>query len=230
MNGFHPALLTDPSHRFDPSTLIRLMNGKPVDGATLRSRAQVLACGNQLPTSNALYGFESDEDFQAWCEGQPIADGVHRAYRGIRRVQEMADADMARMETSIREAVESKDLEMQRLAQREKAAENSREAFLAAAGHPSGPPTPRILGIATLYEDPGFFGKVRTTPVSIPNLSWIGMNDKVSAVRILGAGFLAEKTLFRGKKFFMFGIPSFELDDLRLVDFDNIASSVSLFA
>ena len=67
---------------------------------------------------------------------------------------------------------------------------------------------------------------MRPTPISVPKLSWIGINDQVSSARIFGRCFLAEDTFFRGKKGFLLGFPYFELDDLALIDFNNLASSI----
>jgi len=229
MSSLHPALLADPGLRPDPSKMIRLMNGKKVDSTIVRETAAVIACGSGLPTSNAIYGFKSDEEFQSWCEGQPIADSVYRAYRSVRELQDLEKGDLSRMETACREASDAKAAELQRLAKREGLKEDSRELFHLASGASGSAPTPSVLGFTILYENVGFGGKVRPTPLTIPNLNWIGIDNQVSSMRGFGAGFLADKTFFRGKKFFYFGIPSIEFDDLRLFDYDNLASSFYLF-
>jgi len=226
MTSLHPALLSDPGLRPDLSKMIRLLNGKEVDSKTLREKATVLACGNELPSANAIYGFASDEEFQDWCEGLPIAGPVQRAYRQAQQIQKL-EKDSAKLEAAVRESAEAAAAGLKATAQRLGLPENSREAFLAQAGL-SDSPTPRaaLAQLAILYDGAGFNGKVRPTPISIPKLSWIGIDNQVSAAKVFGRCFLAEDTFFRGKKGFLLGFPYFELDDLSLIDFNNLASSL----
>jgi hypothetical protein len=229
MTPIHPALLTDPALHPDPAKLIRLLNGKVVDSKTIRDTATVLACGTQLPSSNAIYGFKTDADFQAFCDRLPIGDSVHRAYRDVSHLQSLEKGDLSKMETSTRAAVDAQAAELKRLAQQEGVAENSRELFHLVTGASPSNPTPRLLGFTVLYENVGFGGKLRPTPLTIPKLKWIGLDNQVSSIRGFGAGFLAADTFFRGKKFFYFGIPEIEFEDLRLFDYDNVASSLYIF-
>ncbi len=227
MSNLHPALLNDPSLRPDPAKMIRLLDGKPSDSKTVREKAAVVACGNQLPSSNAVYGFTSDAEFLDWCEGLPVGTAIHRAYREAERLQKLEREGAAQLEAAVREAGDEALAAHQRIAKRLGQPEGSREAFLAQAGL-SDAPTPRLFPtqLAILHDGFGFTGKVRPTPISVPKLSWIGIDNQVSAAKVFGRCFLAEDTLFRGKKGFLLGFPYFELDDLRLIDFDNLASSL----
>lgn len=223
MASVQSTLLADPALRPDPSRMIRLMNGRQVDSKTVRENAAVVACGSQLPSSNAIYGFRSDEEFQEWCEGLPIADSVHRAYRMARRIQDLEKTNLTQMEAAWRETCEAKAAELQRLALREDVADGSREQFDLATG---GGATPRVIGLTILYSGVGFSGKVRPIPIAIPRLKTLGIDDQVSSMRAFGAGFLAADTFFRGKKFFYFGIPGIDFADLRDFDYDDKASSI----
>jgi hypothetical protein len=218
--------LNDPGLRPDPTKMIRLLDGKPSDSRTVREKAAVIACGNQLPSSNAVYGFTSDQELLDWCDGLPVGAAIHRAYREAERLQRLEKEGEAALEAAVREAAEAAAADLQRIAKRLGKPEASREAFLAQAGLGDAPPRAALAQLAILYDGVGFTGKVRPTPISVPKLSWIGIDNQVSAAKVFGRCFLAEDTFFRGKKGFLLGFPYFELDDLALIDFDNRASSL----
>ena len=88
--------------------MVRIINGKQVESKMLRENATVIACGNMLPTSNGIYGFKSDDEFQEWCDGLPVADVIYRAYRFIQQAQKYMDDDLASVKSTWMDFVENK--------------------------------------------------------------------------------------------------------------------------
>lgn len=83
------------------------------------------------------------------------------------------------------------------------------------------------LGSALLYRDRGFTGGSKFFTVTWPNFKWspYRFNDRASSGKAWGGNILFEHTWYRGRRFFMIGLPYFELDDFNQVEFNDIASS-----
>lgn len=218
----------DPSCTPNPSKMLRLMNGKEVDRKTILDKAEVIACGNLLPTSHAIYGFTSEEEFQEWADSLFIADSIRRIHEFVHEARKYENDGLASIEAIWKEYIDSMTDLLKKLANREGVAENSRDLFLVAEGLSGHPLQPKVLNSAILYQHINFGGSWRPVTGPIPHLSLIGFNDTTSSVRMFGTGFLAQHGFWRGRRFYMLGIPWIEFADLREFDFNDRASSVLL--
>jgi Beta/Gamma crystallin. len=83
------------------------------------------------------------------------------------------------------------------------------------------------IGSALLYRDTNFGGGSKFFTVTWPNFKWSPycFNDKASSAKVWGANILFQDTWYRGRRLYLIGLPYFELNDFKKVDFNDKASS-----
>jgi len=83
------------------------------------------------------------------------------------------------------------------------------------------------IGSVLLYSDLDFKGKKKFFAGTWPNFKWwpYKFNDRASSVKAWGLNILFEHTWYRGRRLYLIGHPYMEFVDLRLFDFNDIASS-----
>lgn len=83
------------------------------------------------------------------------------------------------------------------------------------------------LGSALLYRDKGFSGGSKFFSATWPNFKWspYRFNDRASSGKAWGGNIVFQHTWYRGRRFYMIGLPYFELDDFDRVEFNDTASS-----
>lgn len=84
------------------------------------------------------------------------------------------------------------------------------------------------IGSAILYSDHNFGGNSKFFPTTWPNFksSPYRFNDRASSAKAWGVNILFENTWYRGRRFYMVGVPFVQFEDLSVFGFNDTASSI----
>ncbi len=207
---------------------------KTAEVSAALDEAHTTAWPGQIDEGKTIFVFRNENDLRAWAREapHPIAEQIERTNEIARKAQELENADNAQAifwQNLITKRIMS---DMQSLADRFRL-DPASEELLKIAYEGASVLEPPVLRSAILYDRAvpagartRCEGAWRPIPAGVPfpNLSWIGFNDRASAVRVHGFIALWQHRWFRGRRAILTGYP---WPCLPLVDlnFDNIASS-----
>jgi hypothetical protein len=184
-------------------------NGKKLAGGNLSAAPEYKAAteaivvpGEAIGDSNSVFAFENAARFAEWAAGSKVYAAFDEICLTTAKVASLMEAP---------DGTELKDSLVAASANLDK---------VTGAGF--------RVGLTAFYEHIDFGGKVLPWGgIPMPNLKPIGWNDKISSARVSGVVILFERTLFRGRKCVLAGVPYQEFPDLGELDFNDKASSIS---
>lgn len=167
-------------------------------------------------------GIEQDEALKIIAKNAPgMAERLRMADERLSLVQKeiTADADMA-VEYYLLAAAQSKADELLNCDLSGRSPEEQIERINQYHRYAS-------AGSALLYRNIKFGGASKFFTVTWPNFKWwpYKFNDVASSAKAWGVNVLFQHSWYRGRKLWLIGIPYVEFPDLRVFDFNDMASS-----
>ena len=175
--------------------------------------------GPDLPQEDVAYVFESDGAFDEFLQDVPYGDKFRELNETAAAAQRLENQDHRETKRRQQEAVMSVTQRLQALSEHTGLSIDSPEFRQRAEGSLLEPPilqaaavaqeeeTTEFLGlfeVLVAYDSFNLGGSWTTLVRTMPNLSWIGWNDRMSSVRSLnlvgGYAMFSEHTWYRGSK------------------------------
>ena len=178
----------------------------------------VVVAGDIIAEKNAVAVFESDDEFLHWAKQTKHADTiqeVHRLASESAGITAYDRHDQQRVSQLTHNTIKN----IEQLSVRNGIPTWSEELFAKAIEE-------KILHSSLIYRHTNLGGDFRpiVTGTPVPFFSWIGFNDTASSALVSGSLLLCARTLFRGKRLWLFGAPATKWN-LTDFDFNDRASS-----
>lgn len=211
-----------------PKEFHYLKDGKKATLAALKPAA-VIAAG---PDPGVINSFESEGMFYEWAAGLDVAEKVREAPRVVAGLRKRQGSDLKNVMASQQRRVKAISAEAEVIAKELGKPVGSPEVLSIVTGSDRlrGPLFDPMLLWDTPCGGPNCYGSGAWLPVfaPMPDLGWFGYNDRASHVWASGLNVLCENPWWGGRWAWIFGFWSTHFD-LRMIAFDNVASSTLLF-
>jgi hypothetical protein len=187
----------------------------------------IIALGAGLPEKGVAFAFQNWSEFVKFTKGTQAAEKIANIDERRRKLRKRNAEDTIGIAERLKRKADRIDSELHDLAKRTGLAWGSKQLFLRATTK-ADPLEGSIFDPSILFAGFGFTGNALTVAYpGLPDLNWFpGMNNNVSSVQIVGVVGLFSNTWFRGASRVLFGLPFFQIADLRTIFFDNVTSSV----